>query len=54
MGKVGVRLGLGVLTLAPESGYVPLVGGPSAQGGFGNGNVSPWVRVSSGGGCPRP
>ena len=31
----------------------PLLGGPSAQGGFDLGNVSPWVRVSSGGGCPR-
>ena len=25
-----------------------------AQGGFGLGDVSPWVRVSTGGGCPRP
>ena len=25
-----------------------------AQGGFGSCNVSSWVRVSSGGGCPRP
>ena len=33
---------------------MPLIEGPGAQGGFGLGNVSPWVRVSSGGGCPRP
>ena len=32
---------------------MPLVRGPSAQGGFGLGDVSPWVRVSSGGGCPQ-
>ena len=25
-----------------------------AQGGFGYCGVSPWVGVSSGGGCPRP
>ena len=44
-----------MLTLAPEGGNMPpCVGGPSAQGGFGLGNVSPWVRVSSGDGCPRP
>ena len=55
MGKQGLRLGLGVLALAPEGGYVPLVsGGSCAQGGFGYCGVSPWARVSSGGGCPRP
>ena len=31
-----------------------LVGGQSAQGGVGLGDVNPWVRVGSGGGCPRP
>ena len=30
-----------------------LVGGPSAQGGFGLGNVGPWVGVSSGGWLPQ-
>ena len=32
----------------------PLVRGPSVQDGFVLDNVSPWVGVSSGGGCPRP
>ena len=32
----------------------PLVEGQGAQCVVGLGNVSPWVRVSSGGGCPRP
>ena len=34
MGKAGVRLGLGVLTLAPEGGCVPLVGVPVSQLGL--------------------
>ena len=31
MGRAGVLLGLGVLTLAPVGGPVPLVGGPVSQ-----------------------
>ena len=31
----------------------PLVWGLSAKGGVGLGNVSPWVRVSAGGGLPQ-
>ena len=55
--KQGLRLGLGVLALAPEDGCVPLVLGEvcsCVQGGFGYCNVSSWVRVGCGGGCPRP
>ena len=44
--KQGLRLGLGVLALAP--GVVMGGGVPCAQGGFGYCNVSSWVRVVGG------
>ena len=33
MGRGGVKVGLGILTLSPGNGYVPYVEGVSAQGG---------------------
>ena len=55
MGKAGVKVRVRCISPWPLRVIVyPLLGVPVPRVGLAICSVSSWVRVSSGGGCPRP